>query len=397
MKTLKKELINLAQRLIAVPGYAELPEKETKVAEVLCRELCDMGVPARINDHGGRYNVECEYIGSMPGPAVVLCTHLDTVPPYEMKDAFKGSIRDGKLYGRGAVDVRDILAAMSMVMKRLYIEKPAIHGKIKFLAVADEESGSYGMRQEIADGYDADLTIVGEPTNLKLGIAHKGVAWMEVEFRGRSAHGSVPEKGHNAIYDAGVLIEQIQSRLMPELQRNIHPILGPASINVGKIQGGTRPTIVPEYCGIQIDRRLIPGETAEKALEQIDEILRELAQTYPEMDWSSRIILGDREKPFPPLDSSAYEKVISDMCAAIGKVTGQRAECVGLPFWTDAALPGAFTIKPAVVLGPGDISQAHSNDEFVDIQQLEQAAEIYYEMALAMCRRCVENDRNEGE
>lgn len=387
VETLNKELIDLAQKLIAVPGYVELPEKETKVAEVLQKELCAMGVPSRLVDYDGRYNVSCEYVGDMPGPTVVLCTHLDTVPPYEMEDAFKGCVRDGKLYGRGAVDVRDILAAMAMVMKRLFIEKPQICGRIKFLAVCDEESGSYGMRQEIKHGYDADLTIVGEPTNLKLGVAHKGVAWLEVDFAGKSAHGSVPEKGHNAIYDAGLLIEQIQSRLIPQLQSHVHPILGTASINVGKIQGGTRPTIVPECCSIQIDRRLIPGETAEKALGQIDEILKGLEQTHPGMDWRSRVILGDKEAPFPPLDSSGYKELLDDMCAAIRKVTGIRAECIGLPFWTDAALPGAFTDTPAVVFGPGNIEQAHSNDEFVEIKQLEQAAEIYYEMALAVCRR----------
>lgn len=376
---MEKELIALAKQLIAVPGYVELPEKETKTAEALYQELCAMNLPAELVNYNGRFNVSCEYQGKRPGPVVVLCTHLDTVPPYEMKDPFRARIEDGKLYGRGAVDVRGILAAMSMVMKKLFAEQPEICGKVRFLAVSDEESGSYGMRQALKHGYDADLTIVGEPTELRIGAAHKGVAWLQIDFKGQAAHGSVPEEGHNAVYDGVRFVNYLLSDTIPELkQHRRHPLLGTASVNVGKMYGGTRPTIVPEFCRIQMDRRLVPGEDAFSALEEIKIAAKKaIGETA---DFEAGIILGDREHSFPPLDSTPYETVLECMQDVMEEVTGSRAPCIGLPFWTDAALPGYYTGKPAMVIGPGNIAQAHSNNEYVDIRQLEQSARIYYSM-----------------
>lgn len=376
---MEKELIGLAKRLIAVPGYAELPEKETKTAEALYQELCAMNLPAEMVNYNGRFNVSCEYQGKKPGPVITLCTHLDTVPPYEMKDPFQARIEDGKLYGRGAVDVRGILAAMSMVMKMLFTERPEICGEVRFLAVSDEESGSYGMRQALKHGYNADLTIVGEPTDLRIGAAHKGVAWLQIDFKGQTAHGSVPEEGHNAVYDGSHFVNYLLSDTIPELKKyRTHPLLGPASINVGRMDGGTRPTIVPEFCRIQIDRRLVPGEDASTALEEIKAAARKAAGEAA--DFEAGIILGDRQHPFPPLDSTPYKAVLECVQDVLAEATGCRSSCIGLPFWTDAALPGYYTGKPALVIGPGNIAQAHSNNEYVDIRQLEQSVQVYYSM-----------------
>lgn len=383
MHELNCGLIELAKRLIAVPGYVELPEKETRTAEKLYEELSGMGLHARLIDHEGRYNVRCEYTCGLPGPTVVLCTHLDTVPPYEMKEPFCGNIRNGRLYGRGAVDVRGILAAMSMVMKRLEEEKTKIYGKVRFLAVADEESGSFGMRQEMAEGYEADVTIVGEPTELRLGIAHKGVAWIQIEFKGKTAHGSVPDAGHNAVYDAAHFLEYVTDHLIPKLKsERVHSLLGPATLNVGKIYGGTRTTIVPESCILQIDRRLIPGEDAKTALREINDAVRKSGRKG--MEFCSSLILGDSGHPFPPLDSTDWPELAGCLTEAVASVTGEKHPGTGLPFWTDAALAGYYTGKPAFVLGPGSIAQAHSNDEYVEIAQLEQSAEIYYRMVTAI-------------
>lgn len=380
---MNKELVELTKRFIAVPGYSELAEKETKMAEVLYKELCRMGLPARLLDYNGRYNVVCEYEGKQKGPTVVLCTHLDTVPPYEMKNPFEGKVENGRLYGRGAVDVRGILAAMSLVMKRLFEEKTVICGKVRFLAVSDEESGSYGMRKEIENGYDADVTIVGEPTELQLGIAHKGVLWIQVDFRGKSAHGSVPEKGHNAIYDANCFIQGIVENLIPKLKgRKPHELLGTASINVGRIDGGTRPTIVPEFCRIQIDRRLVPGEDIAQVLNEIAEEAKKVNDGAA--DFEIKAILGDEEHPFPPLDSGRHQSVLNCLSRSVSNITGSQENITGLPYWTDAALPGYYTGKAAVVIGPGKIAQAHSNNEYVELCQLEQSVEVYESMIKAI-------------
>lgn len=383
MSNVSDDVIELTKRFISIPGYVELPEKETKVAEALYKELCDRGMQARLINHNGRYNVICEYDSGIPGPIIVLCTHLDTVPPYEMENAFCGKILAGRLYGRGAVDVKGILAAMTLVMEKLFQEKPDIFGKVKFLAVSDEESGSYGIRQEFESGFDADVVIVGEPTEFQLGVAHKGVAWIQTEFHGKAAHGSVPEKGHNAIYDANDFINLIKKRLIPELKQNkTHPLLGAATINVGRIDGGTRPTIVPEKCIVQIDRRMVPGETVQDTVDEIRDIIKEAG--YATKNVHTRIILGDARHPFPPLDSSSKKNIIDCIRSAVAETTGKETECVGLPFWTDAALAEYYTGKPAFVIGPGNIARAHSNNEYVELEQLEQSVHVYYSIVKAI-------------
>lgn len=378
-------IYRLARRLIAVPGYTELPEKETRVALELEAILWELGLEPELRDYSGRFNVVATVDSGLPGPHVVLCTHLDTVPPYDMADPFRAVLREGKLYGRGAVDVRGTLAAMAVALANLNQRKSALRGKVSLLAVADEESGSFGMRQEVARGFVGDVTIVGEPTELKLGVAHKGVCWDEVEFFGKSAHGSVPWQGRSAILDAVAFLNLMETTLVPALVESPHPLLGPATVNVGRMEGGTRPTIVPERCRLQIDRRLIPGETCQTAFDGFQTLLDRLAQQRPGLRGKQTLLLGGPDKPFPPLDCSRETGWIEAICRAAAPIVGHRPEIVGLPFWTDAALAAWNTGKAAFVLGPGSIAQAHANDEYVLWDQLEQAAVVYETIGLALC------------
>lgn len=378
------QVLELSKQLICIPGYAELPEKETKVAMALHEEMMRLRLTATLEDFGGRYNVRCSYKGDPKGKKVVLCTHLDTVPQYEMKDAFSPVVKDGRLYGRGSVDVRDILAAMTMVMVRLEQERPAGVGDVTFLAVADEESGSAGMRYAVRQGIQSNLVIVGEPTELALGIAHKGVAWLELEFQGKAAHGSVPDDGHNAVYDAVRAISRIEQQLLPVIRQREHPVLGTGTLNVGRVDGGTRPTIVPDHCIVQIDRRLLPGESAESAVEELKAVLQQLKQEDPAVLAKINVLLGSNDKPFPPLAPLNDEVLLSALCDAVSSVTAEPASKKGLSYWTDGALSSHLAGIPTVVLGPGSIVQAHSNHEYVEIAQLEQAEKIYYQMILAV-------------
>ena len=383
---MSEEVIEITKELIRVPGYSELPEKETEVAKRLLRYFAEAGLPARLLDvGGGRFNLSCVYDTGLAGPKLTLCTHLDTVPPYEMPEPFDPRICGNRLYGRGAVDVRDNLAAMFLVMRRLFRDRPPARGRVEFLAVADEESGSCGMRAALATGYDADLTVVGEPTQLQLGIAHKGVCWMRAAFHGKSAHGSVPEQGHNAIYDANRFLTGIQQVLIPQLESRQHPLLGRPSVNVGQITGGTRPTIVPESCEVYLDRRLLPGESAGTALEELEGLLRDGFPGDGPYRPDAEVILGGGDRPFPALDSSGSPQVIAMLQHLLEDQFQIHASPCGLPFWTDAALPNFYSGKPAVVIGPGNIKQAHSNDEWVDLDQLRLSEEIYYQIITTMC------------
>ncbi len=383
---LKMDIVELSKKLIAVPGYVELPEKESRVARVLHEEMLRMGLSATLQDIGeGRYNVICRYKGAVGGKKVVLCTHLDTVPGYEMQDAFVPTVKDGFLYGRGAVDVRGILAVMTQVMQRLEAERPAACGDVEFWAVADEESGSAGMRYAVQQGSTAQLAIVGEPTELMMGTAHKGVAWLGVDFEGKSAHGSMPQQGHNAIYDAGIFITRLQERLIPQLSERTHSVLGCSTLNVGVIEGGSRATVVPSGCYLQMDRRLLPGESAESAADELREQLAELARVRSGLSAEVSIIRGGSDMPFPPLEPIANKSIVDRLCSAATAATGLQTETTGLSYWTDGALSASILGIPTVVFGPGSIKQAHSANEFVEIAQLHKAAEAYYQMVVAFC------------
>ena len=381
------ELIGIAKRLIGIPGYVELEKKEADVAICLKDILDGYGLDARLMPvPGNRYNVYCSYGKGSSGKTLLLTTHLDTVPGYEMKNAFEPYIKDGRLYGRGAVDVKGILAAMTMAMKRLKQENVKLNGKAIFLGVADEESGSAGMRTAVQnDLIHADLAVIGEPTDLNLGIAHKGVMWIEVVFYGKSTHGGSPELGKNAIYYASSFIERVKNLLIPELNTRNHGLLGRSTINIGTIQGGTRPTIVPDQCTIQFDRRLIPGESISEAILEIDRILNGLSVGNEGFRYGMNVLLGNTDQPFPVLNTDHNDPSVKIIGQSISAVLQKEINEVGLPFWTDAALFQYVTGKPAVIFGPGRIEQAHSDNEYVETEDLQKASDIYYQMIMDYC------------
>ena len=382
-----EELIGIAKRLITIPGYVELEQKETDVSECLKDILNGYGLDAKLLPvPGNRYNVSCSYGKGSTGKTLLLTTHLDTVPGYEMKNAFEPYIKDGRLYGRGAVDVKGILAAMTMAMKRLKQENAKLNGKVIFLGVADEESGSAGMRAAVQDCHiNADLAVIGEPTDLNLGIAHKGVMWIEVDFYGKSTHGSSPELGKNAIYYASSFIEQVKHQLIPELNMRNHGLLGRSTINIGTVQGGTRPTIVPNQCTIQFDRRLIPGESIQEAIQEINKMLNRLSVENEGFRYEMNVLLGNTDQPFPVLNTDHNDPSVKIIGQSIRTVLQKEINEVGLPFWTDAALFQYVTGKPAVIFGPGRIEQAHSNNEYVETEDLQKASDIYYQMIMDYC------------
>jgi acetylornithine deacetylase/succinyl-diaminopimelate desuccinylase len=384
---MNKELIEIAESLIKIPGYIELEQKETEVAVYLNNILKGYGLASELLPvSGDRYNVCCRYGKGNGGKTLLLCTHLDTVPGYGMENAFAPYIRDGRLYGRGAVDVKGILAAMTSAMKRLAQEKKELNGQAVLLGVADEESGSAGMREAMrTELTKADIAVIGEPSNLELGIAHKGVMWVEVCFYGKSTHGGTPELGKNAIYYASSFIERVKTRLIPALDGRTNELVGRSTINIGTIDGGTRPTIVPDQCVIKFDRRFIPGESFQETAGELKAMLEELSGGGEYFRYDMNIILGNEDGIFPVLNTDRNDNFVKLIRQSVETVLKREIKEVGLPFWTDAALFQYYTDKPAVVLGPGSIEQAHSNHEYVEIDDLEKASDIYYQMIVDFC------------
>jgi acetylornithine deacetylase/succinyl-diaminopimelate desuccinylase len=374
-----------AARLVAVEGHQDHSRAERDVADHVAARLTAAGAEVTLQPVGGeRRNVIARVRGQRPGPTLMFNAHLDTVPPYGMPDALAARIADGRLWGRGAADMKGALAAMAAVVAALADPGVRFAGELVLTAVAGEESGSDGMQALVAAGVGADFAVVGEPTMLRVGRAHKGALWAEVAFRGVAAHGSVPEAGVNAIYHAARFVDRVERTLSPALARRRHPLLGPATVNVGVIAGGDRPPMVPAACRVQLDRRWLPGERHADVLAELLGVVEDLRREDPAVDATVTEMAGTSAFVHSPLDTPADHPYVRLLAQVAARHTGQDAEPVGLQFWTDGALLAAATGTPTVVCGPGDIAQAHSLAEWVAVEQLHRAADVYLSLAASM-------------
>lgn len=384
-----EETEELLARLVAIESHEDAPGQEAETAAFIADRLKEEGIGSDIlTTPEGRLNVVARLPGSGGGPSLLLNGHMDTVPPYGMTEPFTASKRDGRIYGRGAVDMKGTLAAMMTALIAFRRSGLPLAGDLLFAATAGEESYSPGASHLASGGFLADYAIVGEPTRLKTGVAHKGVAWYEAEFPGLSAHGSVPEQGINAIYRASRWISYLQDHYLPELARRSHPLLGSPTLNVGMIEGGTRPVIVPSACRVAFERRLIPGETAESALAELELTLAGTAKLYPGFEGSVTLTDNFHGVPHGPLQASPGSELVRGLLAAYREEFPEEPEeaCVpvGLQFWTDGALLQACCPE-TVVCGPGRIEEAHSDTEYIEAEQLEKACRIYIRTAYALC------------
>ena len=226
----------------------------------------------------------------------------------------------------------------------------------------DEEHAQTGSRALVANGFRADLAIVGEPTRLQVVTAHKGSLWLRVETRGRSAHGATPHLGRNAVHTMARVVDFIQTTYTAQLKRRRHPLLGHATVSVGRIGGGGPPNIVPDHCQIEVDRRTLPGETEAGVCRELGALLR--AQGLSAKVSSAKV------SPCLPLETDPAQPLVRAFLRSIG----QRRP-VGVHYFCDAAVLAEAGI-PSVVFGPGDIAQAHTADEWISLASLERAKEL---------------------
>lgn len=379
----QEELEELLFQLIRIESHQDTPGCEgnlvTFIKSYLEMEKIEVELQPVLEE---RANLIARVQGNGTGPVLVLNGHTDTVPPYEMKDPFVPCIKDGKIYGRGSVDMKGALAAMMCVLLALKRGGIQPKGDVVFTATIGEESYSPGAYRLVTSGFQADYAIVGEPTGMKVGIAHKGVIWGEAVFFGRSVHGSIPEKGINAIYKACDWIGEIHRSYIPVLKERSHPLLGHPTINIGMIEGGTRPVIVPNQCTVRFERRLLPGETKESAIQELEGILDKLVKKDPEMSGEIREMPVFHGVPHGPFESKADSDLVKALCAAYQEEFHRDTKPCGLGFWTDGALLAQIPGIQTVVCGPGDIAQAHSNEEYIEQEQLLAAYRIYLKTVL---------------
>jgi acetylornithine deacetylase len=362
--------INPMGRPVAGPEYFE--HRVTAYLEDFFRGL---GVPYALQNVAPlRANVVARWEPAGAPRTLVFEAHQDTVPADNMTiDPFAARIENGRLYGRGACDIKGGLAAMLAALARLVREKPRGAAGVVMACAVDEEFTFTGVTRLVRDGLRADLAVVAEPTQLKIVNAHKGVVRWHLFTPGRSCHSSSPEQGVNAIYRMGRLLTGIERYATRLAASRIDPRLGPPTLSVGRIEGGTSVNTVPDHCRIEVDRRLLPGEDAQAAPGQLVAFLRDEAGIdFPfecAAPWMSKVALGPERSA----------DVVRLLGSAIDSVKGTH-EVMAVPFGTDASSIAEAGI-PAVVFGPGDIAQAHTCDEWVALDEVDQASEILYRLA----------------
>ena len=292
---------------------------------------------------------------------ILLAPHLDTVGAEDA--CFVPRRKNGRLYGRGTCDTKGSVVAMLTALCEL-AESPVrpLTTQIVFAGLADEEYAQAGSRALAATGFQADLAIVGEPTRLQVVTAHKGSLWLELTTRGKAAHGATPHLGKNAVYEMARVVGAIESEYAAQLQRRGHKLLGPATVSVGQISGGTQPNIVPAGCTITVDRRTLPGETDAQVFREIAALLRRrnLKAT----------IANTKIAPAPAMETNPELPQVRQLFAVVG-----QTRPAGVNYFCDAAVLAAGGL-PCVVFGPGDIAQAHTADEWISLAQLERAKEL---------------------
>jgi acetylornithine deacetylase/succinyl-diaminopimelate desuccinylase-like protein len=293
---------------------------------------------------------------------VLLAPHLDTVNA--APNQFIPRKVNGRLYGRGACDTKGSVAAMIAALCDLATKgrRPATTDII-FVGLVDEEDNQSGSRALASSGFKADLAIVGEPTSLRLVTAHKGSLWLRLESQGKAAHGSRPELGRNAVHEMSRIVDLLETRYAASLKRRRHPILGQGTISVGVIAGGTQPNIVPDHCSILVDRRTLPGETEISVRREI--------QTWLKREGLRAVCGDDKMAPCRALETDPKLPLVAQFLAQLSQ--GKPA---GVHYFSDAAVLAEGGI-PSVVFGPGDIAQAHTADEWVELAQVEQAKELF--------------------
>jgi acetylornithine deacetylase/succinyl-diaminopimelate desuccinylase family protein len=365
--------VNPMGRPLSGPGFLE-----AGMSDFLEGWFRERGIPyERQPVSPGRDNLIARYESPRGRRTVLFDAHQDTVPTDGMTiDPFAAEVRDGKLYGRGACDIKGGMAAMLIALDRLARERPEGSASVVMACTVDEEFTHTGSSHLATSPHGADVAVVAEPTMLNLVTRHKGAVRWKIRTRGIACHSSTPHLGQNAIYRMAAVVDALAGHA-EELARSSDPILGPPTLSVGRIEGGQSVNVVPDWCEIEIDRRVIPGEVPLDCLERVEELLR---RRLGEVDWIEFLAPWVNMPALAP-GESGQGGWIDVAREAVGRAIGRTPEIMGVPYGTDAGPLGASGV-PCIVLGPGDIAQAHTKDEWIELDQVRAAVDAYYQIAL---------------
>jgi acetylornithine deacetylase len=369
-------VLQLLLDLVRIPSVnpSLVPEEGTGEAAVasFSREwLRSRGVRAWLEETApGRPNCVAE-IGSGEGRTLVLCGHLDTVGIAGMSAPFDPVVDGSTVHGRGTYDMKGGVAAMMAATASLARDQ-SLQGRLLLALVTDEEYASIGA-DHFVGRHSAEGCIVGEPTEGRLIVAHRGFVWLDVITRGRIAHGSRWDMGQSAIGRMGRIASALEEFDRTALRARSHPLTGPASLHCAVIRGGVGPSTYAPECRMRVERRTLPGEDGRQAAAEVDEVIRragEVAEVRLEFERA-------------PLESDPGSPIAGSVRAAAAAVTGLRAEDAGVAYWMDTAVFAAAGI-PSIGYGPSGAG-AHEDEEWVDLDSVVSCARVIAEAARRFC------------
>jgi succinyl-diaminopimelate desuccinylase len=373
-------LAGLLERLVAIDTQNP-PGRETEAAALLASELAAIGFATEIRALAdGRANV-IGRIDNGEGPCFAFNSHMDTVPVGGgwTSDPFRLTERDGRLFARGACDAKGSIVAMVEAGRLLASERGSWRGTLVLMFVADEETNGGGSRALAKQQPRPDLIVVGEPTNNAVYAAHKGCLRPLIRAKGKAAHSGRPELGVNAILAASHLVSLFDARDR-ELRTQSDPLVGHASLSVTRIAGGIADNVVPENCELVLDRRLLPGETLDAALDELHALLKRAKREHG-VEAEIAAIRTNAGATETPVDDPLVREAVA-ISRAHGVTFPQPGGLTGgcdLVHFHDVGAMG-------IVLGPGSLDVAHQPDEYVPKDDLVRAALIYRDIAVAMMR-----------
>lgn len=375
------DAVALTRLLVSTPSVNPVLEKggagETAIAELAADLLRSWGMAVDVQEAAsGRPNVVARLDGS--GPTLLLNGHLDTVGVAGMTvDPFGATLEGDRIVGRGSCDMKAGVAALMAAASRLASSGP--RPNLIVALTSDEEHASVGMAGLVADGVRADLAVVCEPTSLKVMPAHKGFVWVRVTFHGRAAHGSRPDIGIDAIRHAGLYLSALDEYADALRARPAHPLLEYGSFHAGTISGGVAESVYPDRCELLIERRTMPGEKPETVVAEFEAVLNTVRAREPGIEATLEMTLER-----PGTEVAEDDALVLGLLDA-GESFGVPRVVEGMTAWVDAAFLNEAGI-PAVCYGPGSIEQAHTDDEWVDVREIQVCADVLERFARSLAR-----------
>jgi succinyl-diaminopimelate desuccinylase len=366
----KKELNELLQRLIQIKSVNP-PGNEDGIANFIKEFLLKNNIPSKLIPlEEGRSSVLAKIEGKEERN-ITLCGHLDTVRVIEegwTKPPFQGLIEEGKMYGRGTTDMKGGVAATIYSVILLKRRGITPQKKVQLALTADEEWGYRGAKTLVDQGFfdQTDFLIITEPTNLQVAVGEKGELWIKAKFYGKSAHGSTPELGVNTVVPGSKFVLEVSEEYKKLFNQD--PLWGNNSINIGQFHGGVQVNVVPNYSEVQLDFRVISEEDKKRALELVRKKGQDIAEEF-RVQFKEEIF-NYHPPIFTSLDNLYIQKFM--------QVAGVK-EATIVKYCTDGGTIIPEKKIPFIIFGPGDIAQAHQNDEYIELESLYQSVDTFLE------------------